>query len=462
MKSNILATLVFLFTAAAHADVNCKWIPTFEKPLEEVTALIEQRSGKKPTVSCGAGKDYKVCHSCVDKYSPEDWAKLQEMLAEPQYRNWHTNWHQSELSQENPFYNVIAQQTGRKPVDIHGESFLYMHREMIRALNANAAAMGLPCMNGWSHLPTKADDPEWPTVDAQNLLNDEPICKTATPETISNAATFARQLSRLNNEVQFRVQQELEDAKKLYADNPTKLAEESARIFEAGEAAKAKNRADLLVKLSLTEDQLTAFANCSTRPNMDVINQDFQKTVALTEVEAQPSYLKAHSIGEMGSSVSSSWHGQLHGIYDVSPPHVCNRGDARPYCDNMGSFYSSHVNEHFYKVHGLVDNYIDKWLEQNGYDIAAKDCTGKAKCFQWSASNWSSTPPDFLRGEGCALGAADPLPDPFPVNVRPPSILSSGAGKAKSGSSPKNMSTPAPSLRPLPIQQIPGTEEGVR
>ncbi len=425
---SVFITLLIL-APASHADVNCKWIPTFEKPVEEVAALVEERSGKKPTVSCGAGKDYKVCHSCVDKYTPEQWEKLKEMLAEPSYRQWHASWHISELDQDRPFWRAISEQNGHKPAEVHGESFLYMHREMIRALNANAGALGLPCMNGWTKLPSAADDPEWPTVDAQNLSNDTPVCQTATPEMIRAAGAFERRLAQKDNMVIAQVERDIATAREQYKNDPAKLAEELARIFEKGEADKAKNRTDLLTELKLTEEQVSAFANCSTRPNMEVINQDFKKTVALTEVEAKPEYLKSHTMGAMGSDVASHWHGQLHGIYDSSPPHVCTRGDVRPYCDNMAQFSSSHVNIHFYKVHGLVDNYIDKWLEQNGYETAAKDCAGKAKCYTWH-DTWSSTPPDFVTGEGCALGVAPPLVDPFPSPIRPvPPFLKNSAGK---------------------------------
>lgn len=158
MKS-ILSVLLAVGSHLAHADVSCTWIPTFEKPVEEVAALIEERTGKKPTVSCGGGPDYKVCHSCVDRLSDDQWAKVKIMMADPAFRRWHSGWHRGEMTQA----ESIAGRTGSTTEKVHGESFFFMHRELIRAVNANAAALDIPCVKEWSQLPTAANDSIWPT-----------------------------------------------------------------------------------------------------------------------------------------------------------------------------------------------------------------------------------------------------------------------------------------------------------
>ena len=64
--------------------------------------------------------------------------------------------------------------------------------------------------------------------------------------------------------------------------------------------------------------------------------------------------------------------------------------------DWLNDTYGSHVNIHFWKLHGLVDQIVDKWLAPNGYTAIAQDCNGNPKCYQWQGT-WvgdNVPPPD--------------------------------------------------------------------
>lgn len=52
-------------------------------------------------------------------------------------------------------------------------------------------------------------------------------------------------------------------------------------------------------------------------------------------------------------------------------------------CDDLVPVNTSPLNKHFWKIHGLVDQLIEKWLRANRYREIALDCVGRSGCYQW-------------------------------------------------------------------------------
>jgi hypothetical protein len=59
--------------------------------------------------------------------------------------------------------------------------------------------------------------------------------------------------------------------------------------------------------------------------------------------------------------------------------------------DWLNDTYAAHINKHFWNLHGLVDQTIDRWMEAKGYTNIAVDCKGDSKCYQWRGT-WVGKP----------------------------------------------------------------------
>lgn len=121
-----------------------------------------------------------------------------------------------------------------------------------------------------------------------------------------------------------------------------------------------------------------------------------------------PVWLKKHSLSQLGQLIESTIHNNMHmrwaddqkGNIDTNfpfnkkfltddkfPPRWKADAESNDY---LGNPYSAHVNPHFWKLHGLVDDMIDHWAKANGYKELSVDCgKGEKKrkgCYQWSGT----------------------------------------------------------------------------
>lgn len=376
---------------------SCPWVATANQPLEKIVKDIEKKSGKKPTVSCGAGADFKVCHSCTEKLSPEQWQRIRPMLAEPTYRRWHERLHSSaELDA------LTNGPSGVPYKDVQGESFLFAHREMIRATQANLAALGLPCVAPWAELPAKANDPQWPTFRMQKYQKVQDLC--ALPENkkrLGNVNLLNAEMEQAKQKIakntqaaKDRAQTESSDVQKRFAKLEEIAQKQTQQINQTWQS--------LLEKYQLSEDILTELKGCPIPEAIAEENKDHQRLIESTKKESSPDFLRQNSLGKMGDTVSVLWHGTLHLVYNTPQPPACTLEDVAPECDNMDSNFSSHVNINFYKIHSYIDGYIDKWLKENKYQSIEKKCNGRAGCYQWKGS-FLGPIPDFVDGSGCTI-----------------------------------------------------------
>lgn len=212
-------------------------------------------------------------------------------------------------------------------------------------------------------------------------------------------AELNRRVDALNEEFRTRMEE---------VQAITNRTERQAKMRELGIEIRQRRsaiRLEILKSFALTEERVEDLESCPSEIRMQSLNAE-QKKISDDIAKANtPTALRSIDLGALGSSITMGWHGGLHGRYtDMNSPD-CENGDNSPRCDHMGSASQSHVNQHFYKVHGLVDSHIDKWLAANGYETAARDCTGKTKCYKLG-DLWMGDVPDYIRGTGCSYGTA--------------------------------------------------------
>lgn len=137
------------------------------------------------------------------------------------------------------------------------------------------------------------------------------------------------------------------------------------------------------------------------------------KEAAITEAYRQRcadqfnnrAWLRSVTLDEFGTMLEFSIHGWFHMHWSPAPPENPNNLDVSN--DWLGSPFSSHVNRHFWKLHGWIDDRIKAWEDANGViaDLSA---------------GWEG-PPDYVTGE---MHSADPrLFEKLRFSERPPLVM---------------------------------------
>lgn len=75
-------------------------------------------------------------------------------------------------------------------------------------------------------------------------------------------------------------------------------------------------------------------------------------------------WLRSVTLDELGTELEFSIHGWCHMHWSTEPPANPNTLD--PANDWLGSPFSSHVNKHFWKLHGWIDDRITGWEDARG------------------------------------------------------------------------------------------------
>jgi hypothetical protein len=321
MRLLVLAMSLIL-CAPAHAksfcgtfDILAMKTPEIQKYLEESSLAV--MAGPK-AIQCGLpGESYAVCRQCIDRLKPADWNKARDFLASYEHRNWHFRWHRdfdkAPLPSNAEFLRIQKRMltldredpaafSARMKANA-GESFFFMHRTMIKMLQVELTAEGLPCIAGWEKPPTDAFDKAWPVPAA-----------LAGPQDDDEKEIYDRQMQNI-------------------------------------------------------KDYVKKFDN--------------------------PALLKTLTLSQLGTQVQFSIHIMLHTQYEITDKENeenC-QGDIMhsPTCNNLGNDASSHVNVHFWKLHGYVDSLIGKWLKVNGYSEIAVKCDGRPGCYQWKGTYLGET-----------------------------------------------------------------------
>jgi hypothetical protein len=75
-------------------------------------------------------------------------------------------------------------------------------------------------------------------------------------------------------------------------------------------------------------------------------------------------WLRAQSLDQLGTELEFGIHGWMHMHWSTSPPADPNSLDESNAW--LGSPFSSHVNRHFWKLHGWIDDRIYAWEDARG------------------------------------------------------------------------------------------------
>ena len=86
---------------------------------------------------------------------------------------------------------------------------------------------------------------------------------------------------------------------------------------------------------------------------------------------ADRDWLRTQSVDQLGTELERSIHGWMHLHWSAPPPADPFSVEASN--DYLGSPFSSHVNKHFWKLHGWIDERIIAWEDANGMQA---DLTG--------------------------------------------------------------------------------------
>jgi hypothetical protein len=153
--------------------------------------------------------------------------------------------------------------------------------------------------------------------------------------------------------------------------------------------------------VDLTSDP--QFPRIFGRAKDPAVTEFYRRRVA--EEFGNRAWLRAVSLDQFATALEFSIHGWMHLHWSPAPPPNPNSLD--PTNDWLGSPFSSHVNKHFWKLHGWIDDRIKAWEDANG-EIADL------------SEGWEG-PPDYVTGE---MHSADPqLFRTLQFEERPPLLM---------------------------------------
>lgn len=98
-------------------------------------------------------------------------------------------------------------------------------------------------------------------------------------------------------------------------------------------------------------------------PTKEQATTDFYRQRLLDQFD-NPTWLRSQSIDQLGTALEFTIHGWMHMHWSPAPPPDPNTLDVNN--DWLGSPFSSHVNRHFWKVHGWIDDRIAAWEDAHG------------------------------------------------------------------------------------------------
>jgi hypothetical protein len=115
-----------------------------------------------------------------------------------------------------------------------------------------------------------------------------------------------------------------------------------------------------------------------------------------------PAILRQVSIDRLGQYVEGTIHGWMHNRWSAEP--TVDQWSLSPDNDYLGAPFSSHVNKHFWKLHGWIDERIGDWERANDASADLSDA-------------WSGPPAHGMHAltEGPS-GRARAVSIPFVVN----------------------------------------------
>lgn len=98
------------------------------------------------------------------------------------------------------------------------------------------------------------------------------------------------------------------------------------------------------------------FANMRTPGTVQQMQQ-------IAAIITSPQYLRSRSLDQMGTDIEGSLHVFMHLRWSAEPAVALDLPDVAN--DWLGAPFSSHVNKHFWKLHGWIDDRVRDWAAAN-------------------------------------------------------------------------------------------------
>jgi hypothetical protein len=166
----------------------CKTNPSFRHPSSEESMM---------GMSMGDPSTPPVCTSFSDTVTDAQQAVINSVIAARSHRLQHALWHATRSGLTDDEKTHVIGAFGPSWGEVHdlcpeptadpsdhgynpaGEDFLFMHRQMVTMLRAQFIANHLPCISGWTHVPTTT---EWalPDSDTSGPKSDAALAQLTT------------------------------------------------------------------------------------------------------------------------------------------------------------------------------------------------------------------------------------------------------------------------------------------
>jgi hypothetical protein len=129
----------------------------------------------------------------------------------------------------------------------------------------------------------------------------------------------------------------------------------------------------------------------------------FWEKYFISNEPAMKAWRQSVTLSQLGFAMEFTIHNNLHMRYATERPAVdfqspdgndganipldgifpVNWNFDKPTYNWLADPYGAALNPYFWKIHGFVDNAIDKWLADNGKNKIAVDCGNDSNCYQW-------------------------------------------------------------------------------
>ena len=349
----ILLVLTFVLPSVAHAASVCGSFRLLDKKTPEIVDFIQNYSLSvaKERRTCGLpGEEFPVCQACVTEYDAGMLGIVQPVFAQVNHRHWHNNWHQFGLDTsllrllslgENPAYPAAPAWQKNCPI-----------------LRPRGPAPDL------STLPPPPDSaPLVAKWQASGWLPKDGLEKFVREHNVYDGELAGEDFLYMHRVMIKMMQLELSYYGKAcvvgWKEIPKRTDDPSWPVpAKENGVPEAEQRARDQRALDLMQTMVATLRN--------------------------PEQLKKMSLNDLGQCINSSIHGGMHSTFlGARKCQGESDTDTAVSCDDLFPPWSSPVNKHFWKLHGLVDDLIGDWLRAHGKTSIAEDCQGRADCQEW-------------------------------------------------------------------------------
>lgn len=139
------------------------------------------------------------------------------------------------------------------------------------------------------------------------------------------------------------------------------------------------------------DDSHWPIAKKITPENQAKVELDWDNLQKQFQTVRDPSYLSKISLNKLGQVIELGLHQNLHNFYRGNPKCSAEVRAFNGTCDDLIPVETSPMNRYFWKLHGLVDELLGRWLHANNYDEISESCSNRSRCYQWKGT-WAGDP----------------------------------------------------------------------